>query len=229
MSAPTIGWSNFAQKNSVRGTGQSYSSLTEEQVVQLVRENWNNRTPGDGEGDRLDRKVLVPVPAIIHEMSVGIEGAIEDDNAEPVEGQIPANTPLFFCPPRVKLVEGMPIQARVSVRPGQENTEERPTVETWIDAKDAQNYDLDETPANLVNVVCYSAEALLENGGTRSTDCEWEIVTILASTGNPEPMHPLTMARNFLGMAGGTKSVYTAEEFARAIWFHANRGMKVKG
>jgi len=201
---PTIGWSNFALKNSVRGTGQSYSILTASQVVEMVRANWELRTPGDGEGDCRDRKVLVPVPNM-------------------------GNEPLFFCPPKVKLIAGMPVQAQVAVRPGQENTGEKPHVETWISAENAQNYDLIETPASLVNVVCYSAAALLENGGERSTDCEWEIVTILATPGEPEPMHPLTMARNFLGLAGGTKSVYTAEEFARSIEFHSNKGLKVKG
>ncbi len=200
---PTVGWSNFALKNSVRGTGQSYSILSPALVVNLVRELWSQRTPGDGEGARLDRKVLVPVSC--------------------------GGTPLFFCPPRVKLVVGMPVQAQVAVRPGQENTGEKPHVETWINAKDAENYDLIETPAKLVNVVCYSAAALLENGGERSTDCDWEIVTILATSGEIEPMHPLTMARNFLGLAGGTSSTYTAEEFATAIAFHANTGLKVRG
>jgi len=198
---PTIGWSDFALKNSAKGTGQSYSILPHDQIVTLVQKNWHHRKPGDGEGDSVDRKVLVPIVAI---------GS------------------LFFCPPRVKLVEGMPVQARVAVRAGQENTGELPTVETWIDANDAESYDLVETPASHIDVVCYSAEALMENGGTRSTDCEWEIVTILASSNEKEPMNPITMARNFLGAPGGTKSDYTAEEFAKAILFHANQGLKVK-
>jgi hypothetical protein len=70
----------------------------------------------------------------------------------------------------------------------------------------------------------------LENGGTRTTDDEWEIVCLLASENEKEPMPPLTMARNYLAMAGGTKSVYTADEFAQAIWHHSTKGrVKVRG
>ncbi len=33
------------------------------------------------------------------------------------------------------------------------------------------------------------------------------------------PMHPLTMARNYLVKKGGTKGRYTAAQFAEAIWY----------
>lgn len=206
MSAPTIGWSSFATKNARKESGNSYSILSPEEVVSLIQQNWDRRTPGAGESG-IDRKVLVPVPAAIE----------------------PLYKPMFFCPPRVRLVTGMPIKAQVAPRRGQEGKED-PSIELWIDSADAEQYGLDEIPATNVNIVCYSADALLEGGGERTTDCEWEIVTILADSGADEPMHPLTMARNLLGMPGGTvpEKGYTAEEFAQAVWFHHMKGLKVK-
>ena len=78
-------------------------------------------------------------------------------------------------------------------------------------------------PAKYVKVVCYSADALLENDGERSTDCDWEIVALLASDVENEPMQPLAMARNMLEKPGGTKGTYTAEEFAEAVYYWSQR------
>jgi len=190
----SIGWSEFARNNSTYGTGNSYSSLSEEQVVALVVANWNNRTLGTGESS-LDRKVLVPVP------SFG-----------------------FFCPPRAKLVAGLPVKAEVFTR--QEG--EDPYVQTYVTTEDAAKFNaLIETTAKVVEIVCYSAEALLENGGTRTTQCDWEIVTILCGL-QREPMTPLCMSRNFLEKTGGTKGIYTAQEFAEAIWYWSQQGIRVK-
>ena len=77
--------------------------------------------------------------------------------------------------------------------------------------------------ANYVKVVCYSADALLENDGERSTDCDWEIVALLASDVENEPMNPLAMARNMLEKPGGTKGTYTAQEFAEAVYYWSQR------
>lgn len=73
-------------------------------------------------------------------------------------------------------------------------------------------------PAKYVELILYSKDALQENS-ENSTYCDYEIVSINASLGDEEPMHPITMARNFLEKTGGTKAVYTAEEFANAIWY----------
>jgi len=78
-------------------------------------------------------------------------------------------------------------------------------------------------PAKYVKVVCYSADALLENDGERSTDCDWEIVALLASDVENEPMNPLAMARNMLEKPGGTKGTYTAQEFAEAVYYWSQR------
>jgi hypothetical protein len=104
-------------------------------------------------------------------------------------------------------------------------------VEVFVSEKVAQEHGaLVVRPARTVDIVCYSAEALMENDGGRSTDCDWEIVTFLCTDEDEqEPMTPLTMARNFLEKPGGTRSVYTSREFAESIWHHASvRGIRVK-
>jgi hypothetical protein len=72
-------------------------------------------------------------------------------------------------------------------------------------------------------VVLYSREALLENEGTCSTDADWEVVCLISSDADDEPMQPLAMARNMLEKAGGTASTYTAQEFAEAIYYWSQR------
>ena len=192
-----LGWSNFALKNNARNSGNSYTTLSLRDVVDLVVANWSKAVPGQGE-TTLDRKILVPVPP---------------------EG--------FFCPPCANLVEGMELKSEAKFR----QVGEDPYVETYVDEVEARRCDaLLEVPASRVDVVCYSADALLENNGTRTyLDCDWEIVCLLASTGQKEPMLPLAMARNYLEMPGGTKGEYTAQEFAEAIYYWASkRGVKVR-
>lgn len=192
---PTFAFSDYAEKHSRFGTGNSYSTLTDEQVIELVQSHWDERRPGAGETG-IDRKVLVPVP--------------------------PEN---FYCAPRAPLIVGMPVKARVFQRQDGED----PYIETYITTADAMKLGIPPTSARRCDIVCYSAEALLENGGHRNSDADWEVVTILGyPTADPEPMLPLPMARNFLEKPGGTKSVYTAQEFAEAIYHHASRkGIKI--
>jgi len=78
-------------------------------------------------------------------------------------------------------------------------------------------------PARHAAVVLYGADTLLLNEGERSTNCEWEIVCVLASPTSDEPMDPLTMARNMLSEPGGTPCRYTAEQFAAAVWYWRDR------
>jgi hypothetical protein len=62
----------------------------------------------------------------------------------------------------------------------------------------------------------------------RGTDifAGWEIISINArATEQEEPMDPLTMARNFLVKTGGTKGVYSAEQFAESIWYWSQRAL----
>ena len=72
-------------------------------------------------------------------------------------------------------------------------------------------------------VVLYAAHELLKNGGERSCDADWEIVCVLASDTDDEPMHPLAMARNQLEMPGGTPRKYSSEEWANAVWYWSQR------
>jgi hypothetical protein len=71
--------------------------------------------------------------------------------------------------------------------------------------------------AKYASVVLYRWDVLNENN-ERETDAEWEIVCIKARTSEEEePIDPMTMARNFLHLAGGTKGDFTAEQFAKSI------------
>jgi hypothetical protein len=78
-------------------------------------------------------------------------------------------------------------------------------------------------PVRHAAVVLYSAAALLANDGARSGDFDWEVVCLLATGVEDEPMHPLTMARNMLAKPGGTPCSYTAEQFAEAVWYWSGR------
>lgn len=191
----TLGWSNFGLKNNARNSGNSYSDLSPDKIIERVLDNWNKAVPGSGE-TTLERKILVPVDP---------------------EG--------FFCPPRALLIPGMEVKAEVKLRQQGED----PSVETYVTEEEARRHNaLVEIPAKRVDVVCYSAEALLENNGERSTDCDWEIVCLLASQ-DKEPMLPLAMARNYLEKPGGTKGEYSAKEFAEAIYYWSSqRGIKVR-
>ena len=78
-------------------------------------------------------------------------------------------------------------------------------------------------PARFVDVACYSAETLAEDGD-RTTD--WEIISINASpVDHPVPMRPLTMARNERHLAGGTSGAYSKDEYIDAILFWSKHAM----
>lgn len=83
----------------------------------------------------------------------------------------------------------------------------------------------EKSPANSVFIVLYR-EDILEEDGDRDTFCDWEIVSVNASIEEDnidEPIPPLTMARNFLHLKGGTQGDYTAEEFAKSIVYWSNK------
>ena len=133
---------------------------------------------------------------------------------------VPISPINFYCPLRAKLVEGLPIQTKAIRRQDGEDL----YLETYVKESDAIKFNaLIERPAVEVNVVCYSAEAVQENNQKRSTDADWEIITYLATDGGIEPMSPLVMARNYLEMPGGTKTDYSAQQFAEAIYHHSTK------
>ncbi|HEY3323283.1 MAG TPA: DUF3228 family protein [Planctomycetota bacterium] len=80
-----------------------------------------------------------------------------------------------------------------------------------------------KTPAKRAEIVLYRHDVLME-GNEASSDADWEIICVLAyPTEDEEPMSPLTMARNFLKLPGGTKGEYTAEQFATAIVYWSDK------
>jgi hypothetical protein len=115
----------------------------------------------------------------------------------------------FLCP-TVKLEKGAELVSEFGLRRKAEEGEER-NIHTTIAASEG----LSKTPVGEATIILYSREAL---GDSATTDCDFELVTILASVEN-EPMNPVTMARNMLGKPGGTQVEYTAEQFAEAVWF----------
>ena len=141
---------------------------------------------------------------------------------------IPIPSQGFYCPLRAKIVMGLPVQAEIVQRQRHED----PFVDKFVLYEDAKEHDaLIAQPAQTVDIVCFSREALSENGESPSTDCDWEIVTILASPEKvrDEPMAPLVMARNFLKKPGGTFTDYTAKQLAESIWYHSTQNtLKVR-
>jgi hypothetical protein len=74
-----------------------------------------------------------------------------------------------------------------------------------------------------VDIILYRWDVLEENK-ERSSNSIWEIVSINGKQSNElEPMAPLTMARNFLHLPGGTKGEFSAEDFANAIVYWSKR------
>lgn len=79
--------------------------------------------------------------------------------------------------------------------------------------------------AKFVDLVLYSRALLIEEG-EEVGDEDYQIVSINARLDEePEPMTPMAMARNQLGLPGGTKAEYTAEQMAKSIIYWSTRVM----
>ena len=97
----------------------------------------------------------------------------------------------------------------------------RPGEDYFINVTTSNN----KVPAVAVDIVLYSHAVLMEDNDA-SSNTDWEIVAILPRmTEEPEPMNPVTMARNFLHLTGGTQAKYTAREFANSIIYWAQHVM----
>ncbi len=177
---PSIGWSDFARDRYPRGGGRTYFDGDPAELLDLIRDRWDLRTPGSGR-DGLDEVVIVPLP------------------------------PERFVCGTIRVGPETALHAEFHRRQPHEDGYVRITAEG------------PREPARHAGVVLYSAETLLENGGERSGDCDWEIVCLLASPDPDEPMDPLTMARNMLAKPGGTPCEYTARQFAEAVWYWSSR------
>ena len=198
----TVGWSKSALDRHFVGSGYSYSIL-----------NFG--------GKQIEDEVC---SLVMRSWKHAVPGGGETDLSRKVLVPVPNRG--FFCAPRATIVKGMPVQAEIVTRQYGED----PFVETFVYEDDAEKHGaLIIKQASNVNVVCYSAEALTENDGNRTTDCGWEIVSLNCDDGEDPPMPPLTMARNMLEKLGGTLGTYTAKEFADAVWYHGTqRTLKVK-
>jgi hypothetical protein len=78
---------------------------------------------------------------------------------------------------------------------------------------------MEKQPANFVKIVIYRADVLAQDDD-RSTEAEWEIVSINAQNDEHTPMNPTTMLRNANHDTGGTKRTYTQQQWdeAYAYW-----------
>jgi hypothetical protein len=114
----------------------------------------------------------------------------------------------------VQLTPETPLVARFGAR----NAGEEPFLEVLANAR--------KTEATCVDIILYSRDLLREEGVHVPDNVDYEIVSINARTQEaPQPMHPVTMMRNFFGLAGGTQATYTAEQFAEAIRFWSQHAM----
>jgi len=124
--------------------------------------------------------------------------------------------PERFMAGTMKLEEGTPLKATFAAR----REGEEPFVQVVA-------VDCPKTPAKGVDIVLYRHDVLAEDGEA-SCDSEWEIISVNARVmEEEEPMDPMTMARNFLHLEGGTQATFTAEQFAKSILFwaqHCRRG-----
>ena len=66
----------------------------------------------------------------------------------------------------------------------------------------------------------YRHDVLAENN-ENTTLCEWELISIHAVPEGVEemPMGPITMMRNQLERKGGTKALYSSNEWAKSVEF----------
>lgn len=112
----------------------------------------------------------------------------------------------------VELSESTPLYAKFAAR----RKDEEPYLQVTAAGE--------KSPAKAVEVIIYRHDVL---GDDATAEAEWEIVSLNArSTVEPESMTPITMARNFLGLVGGTWAEYTAQEFAESILFWSKRAMR---
>ena len=71
-----------------------------------------------------------------------------------------------------------------------------------------------------VELVLYRRD-VLDEGNERSTNDDWELISFFGTPKGEKnlPMGPVTMMRNQLILPGGTKAIYSSEEWAKSINF----------
>ena len=113
-----------------------------------------------------------------------------------------------FCP-YVKITDATKLISRYVKR--------RPEEPSYIQVRA-----LNGTPlkASSVSLILYHHDVLAENN-ENTTNADWELISINAVPEGEEvmPMGPVTMMRNQLNLAGGTKAVYSSEDWANSVRF----------
>ncbi len=82
-----------------------------------------------------------------------------------------------------------------------------------------------KTPAKCVQAILYLPDGMEDQDAYQHAlhDCEeteWQLVSLNASiyTG-ATPQHPESMARNQMGLVGGSDATYTTEQWAESVLF----------
>ncbi|MBT3216884.1 MAG: DUF3228 family protein [Candidatus Marinimicrobia bacterium] len=114
----------------------------------------------------------------------------------------------FVCP-FIKLEKSSILNATVVKR--------RPEEEPYIQIRATKGKPL---LTGKVELILYRHDVLAENK-EHSTEEDWELISMHALPKGVEklPMGPVTMMRNQLELAGGTKAHYSSEEWAEAVRF----------
>lgn len=80
-------------------------------------------------------------------------------------------------------------------------------------------------PAEEVDIVLYSREALMEGNENSDLTADYEIISINVAPKGGVPMNPHTMARNQLKEKGGTYALYDSDTWAKAVKFWSEHSM----
>jgi hypothetical protein len=113
--------------------------------------------------------------------------------------------PEKFRSPVTTLEEGDVVFAKFE--PRQEG--EEPRISTLRTLDDLQFF-RNKSEAKFANIILYRKDIL---GNETTTDAEWEVISINASTEENEPQHFLSLMANHFGVSGGTDTNMSAEEF----------------
>ena len=121
----------------------------------------------------------------------------------------------FKCP-YVKIDDNTILKAEVAKR--------RMDEEHYIRIKATNGKELE---TNKVELILYRKDVLKETN-ENSTKDDWELISFHAIPAGVEklPMGPITMMRNQLQLPGGTKGIYSSEDWAKSVNFWQKYALK---
>ena len=124
------------------------------------------------------------------------------------------NSKDFICP-LIKINKKTKLTAQIVKR--------RQNEDSYIQIRATNGKNLETSK---VQLVLYRRDVLMETN-ENSTNADWELIAFMGMPKNIEmPMGPITMMRNQLQKPGGTKGVYTSEEWANSIDFWQKYAIK---